>query len=220
MILIFVSDTSEYRIHFLYKDDMENKQDILKQLASNDMEVVKSAIEQVKQEGDISIAAELLDILQQSQDTAVITNLTALLSDVKDSDFKTILMDKLINATSDTGKANLLRICWESAIDFSEYLDVFVDMLLNEDFITALEASTVIENLGGKIPEEKLVAAIKRLENNKDEDKSFLLEDTILHLKVLLHPEEDEDEEEDDHHHDHHCGCGGHHHGGVSKHTS
>lgn len=215
MILIFVSDTSEYRIHFLYKDDMENKQDILKQLASNDMEVVKSAIEQVKQEGDISIAAELLDILQQSQNTAVITNLTALLSDVKDSDFKTILMDKLINATSDTGKANLLRICWESAIDFSEYLDVFVDMLINEDFITALEASTVIENLGGKIPEEKLLTAIKRLETNKDEDKSFLLEDTILHLKVLLRPEEEDDEEEeDDYHHDHHCGCGGHHHEG------
>ncbi|WP_155828192.1 hypothetical protein [Butyricimonas synergistica] len=189
---------------------MENKQDILKQLASNDMEVVKSAIEQIKQEGDISIAAELLDILQQSQDTAVITNLTALLSDVKDSNFKTILMDKLINATSDTGKANLLRICWESAIDFSEYLDVFVDMLINEDFITALEASTVIENLGGKIPEEKLLAAIKRLETNKDEDKSFLLEDTILHLKVLLCPEEEEEyEEENDHHH---CGCDGHHH--------
>ena len=210
MILIFVSDTRKYRIHFLYKDDMENKQDILKQLASNDMEVVKSAIEQIKQEGDISIAAELLDTLQQSQDTAVITNLTALLSDVKDSNFKTILMDKLINATSDTGKANLLRICWESAIDFSEYLDVFVDMLINEDFITALEASTVIENLGGKIPEEKLLAAIKRLETNKDEDKSFLLEDTILHLKVLLCPEEEEEyEEENDHHH---CGCDGHHH--------
>lgn len=212
MILIFVSDTRKYRIHFLYKDDMENKQDILKQLASNDMEVVKSAIEQIKQEGDISIAAELVDILQQSQDMAVITSLTALLSDVKDSDFKTILMDKLINATSGTGKANLLRICWESAIDFSEYLDVFVDMLLNEDFITALEASTVIENLGGKIPEEKLLAAIKRLETNKDEDKSFLLEDTILHLKVLLRPEEEEEyEEENDHHH---CGCDGHHHEG------
>ena len=190
---------------------MENKQDILKQLASNDMEVVKSAIEQIKQEGDISIASELLDILQQSQDTAVITNLTALLSDVKDSDLKTILMDKLINATSDTGKANILRICWESAIDFSEYLDVFVDMLLSEDFITALEASTVIENLGGKIPEEKLLTAIKRLENNSDEDKNFLLEDTIQHLKALLYPEEEE-EDDDDHHHDHHCGCDGHHH--------
>ena len=98
---------------------MENKQDILKQLADSDMEVVKSAIEQIKQEGDISIASELLDILLRSQDTTVITNITSLLSDVKDSDFKTILMDKLINATSESGKANLLRICWESAIDFS-----------------------------------------------------------------------------------------------------
>ena len=196
---------------FIYKDNMENKQDILKQLADSDMEVVKSAIEQIKQEGDISIASELLDILLRSQDTTVITNITSLLSDVKDSDFKTILMDKLINATSESGKANLLRICWESAIDFSEYLDVFVDMLLNEDFITALEASTVIENLGGKIPEEKIHIAIKRLQANSDENKNFLLEDTLLHLEELLrHDDEEEDENDDHHHHDHHCGCDGH----------
>ena len=196
---------------FIYKDNMENKQDILKQLADSDMEVVKSAIEQIKQEGDISIASELLDILLRSQDTTVITNITSLLSDVKDSDFKTILMDKLINTTSESGKANLLRICWESAIDFSEYLDVFVDMLLNEDFITALEASTVIENLGGKIPEEKIHIAIKRLQTNSDENKNFLLEDTLLHLEELLrHDDEEEDENDDHHHHDHHCGCDGH----------
>ena len=196
---------------FIYKDNMENKQDILKQLADSDMEVVKSAIEQIKQEGDISIASELLDILLRSQDTTVITNITSLLSDVKDSDFKTILMDKLINTTSESGKANLLRICWESAIDFSEYLDVFVDMLLNEDFITALEASTVIENLGGKIPEEKIHIAIKRLQANSDENKNFLLEDTLLHLEELLrHDDEEEDENDDHHHHDHHCGCDGH----------
>lgn len=119
---------------------MENKQDILKQLSSNDMDVVRGAIEQIKQEGDISIAPELLDILLQSQDPNMITNLTALLSDVKESDFKTVLMDKLINAPDRSGKANLLRICWESAIDFQNTWTVFVDMLLHEDFITALEA--------------------------------------------------------------------------------
>lgn len=68
------------------------------------MDVMKGAIEQIKQEGDISIVPELLDILLQSQDSNTITNLTALLSDVKESDFKTVLMDKLINATSDSGK--------------------------------------------------------------------------------------------------------------------
>ena len=178
------------------------------------MDIVRGAIEQIKQEGDISIVPELLDILLQSQDSNTITNLTALLSDVKESDFKTVLMDKLINATSDSGKANLLRICWESAIDFSEYLDVFIDMLLNDDFITALEASTVIENLQGKIPEEKIHTAIKRLEAESDEDKAFLLEDTILHLKEMLHYKEEKEEEEEEahHHHDHHCGCDCHDH--------
>ena len=64
---------------------MENKQDILKQLSSSDMDVMKGAIEQIKQEGDISIVPELLDILLQSQDSNTITNLTALLSDVLES---------------------------------------------------------------------------------------------------------------------------------------
>ena len=173
---------------------MENKQDILKQLSSNDMDVVRGAIEQIKQEGDISIAPELLDILLQSQDPNMITNLTALLSDVKESDFKTVLMDKL-------------RICWESAIDFSEYLDVFVDMLLHEDFITALEASTVIENLHGNIPEEKIHIAIQRLKSESNESNAFLLEGTIPHLEEMLLKEEEEEEEEHHHDHGHDCSC-------------
>ena len=185
---------------------MENKQDILKQLSSNDMDIVRGAIEQIKQEGDISIVPELLDILLQSQDTNIITNLTALLSDVKESDFKTVLMDKLINAPAGSGKANLLRICWESAIDFSEYLDVFVDMLLHEDFIAALEASTVIENLHGNIPEEKIHIAIQRLKSESNEDNAFLLEGTIPHLEEMLLKEE-EDEEEHHHDHGHDCSC-------------
>ena len=56
---------------------MENKQDILKQLSSSDMDVMKGAIEQIKQEGDISIVPELLDILLQSQDSNTITNPTS-----------------------------------------------------------------------------------------------------------------------------------------------
>ncbi len=189
---------------------MENKQEILKQLSSNDIDIVKGAIEQIKQEGDISISSELLDILLQSQDPNIITNLTALLSDIKESDFKTVLMDKLINASNESGKSNLLRICWESAIDFSEYLDVFVDMLLQSDFITALEASTVIENLHGNIPEEKIHLAIQRLKAEKNENNAFLLEDTIPHLEEMLRKKEEEEEEKHEHNHDHHGDCCGH----------
>lgn len=74
---------------------MENKQDILKKLGSSDIDLVSEAIEQIKTEGDLSIVPELLDILLQCKEPVIITHITSLLSDIKDSGFKTILMEKL-----------------------------------------------------------------------------------------------------------------------------
>ena len=85
-------------------------------------------------------------------------------------------------------------------------MSVFVDMLLHEDFIAALEASTVIENLHGNIPEEKIHIAIQRLKSESNEDNAFLLEGTIPHLEEMLLKEE-EDEEEHHHDHGHDCSC-------------
>ena len=76
----------------------------------------------------------------------------------------------------------------------------------HEDFITALEASTVIENLHGNIPEEKIHIAIQRLKSESNEDNAFLLEGTIPHLEEMLLKEE-EDEEEHHHDHGHDCSC-------------
>ena len=190
---------------------MENKQDILKRLASPDMTVVAAAIDEIKENGDLSIVPELLEILLHNEDTTVVTHVTSLLSDIRDTGFKTILMEKLINASPGANKANLLRVCWESAIDFSEYLEVFVNILVNEDFLAALEASTVIENLHGNMDEGKVRLAIDRLRAECLGDKAFLAEDAINHLQEGL-PRRREEDEELARDHDHHGHCDGHHH--------
>ena len=71
---------------------MENKQDILKRLASPDMTVVAAAIDEIKENGDLSIVPELLEILLHNEDTTVVTHVTSLLSDIRDTGFKTILV--------------------------------------------------------------------------------------------------------------------------------
>ena len=190
---------------------MENKQDILKRLASPDMAVVAAAVDEIKENGDLSIVPELLEILLRNEDPTVVTHVTSLLSDIRDTGFKTILMEKLINASPGANKANLLRVCWESAIDFSEYLEVFVNMLVNEDFLAALEASTVIENLHGNMDEGKVRLAIERLRADCVGDKAFLAEDAISHLQEWLHRRHEEDEELACDH-DHHDDCDCHHH--------
>lgn len=187
---------------------MENKQDILKKLGSNDIEQVVEAIERIKTEGDLSIIPELLDILLLCKEPVIITNITSLLSDIKDSGFKTILMEKLIQASNNSEKSNLLRICWESAIDFSEYIDVFLDILLKDDFISALEASTVIENLSDNLPEEKIKGAIEQIKAlPADDDKAFLFESVLSRLEEMLVSQKEKEDDEEEHHH---CGCDGH----------
>lgn len=166
---------------------MENKQDIIKKLKSKDTESIQEAIQTIKETGDISIVPDLLDILLSSDNLYMITPLTSLLADIKDISIIPLVMEKLAGAEEKAEKANLLRVCWESSLDFSPYFDSFIELLINDHFTTALEAATVIENLSGKIPENSLQQAIARLkETSFDDNKAFLIEDTLIHLEDLL----------------------------------
>ena len=178
---------------------MENKQDLIKKLNSHDIALVKEAIETIKQEEDLSIVPDLLDLLLDNPKAEIISLVTPFLSDIKNSSFKQMLMEKLINASNNSAKANLLRICWESAIDFSEHFQLFIDILIEDDFMAALEAYTVMENLSGNISDEDIQNAIRRLKQQQPtDDKTFLIEDAINHLEKLLLQMQEQEEEFDD----------------------
>jgi hypothetical protein len=172
---------------------MEHKQEILQKLKSLQRELVDQAIEEIKSDDDFSIVPELVDTLLHARDAYLIARLTTLLADVKESGLKNLLVERLVRAKREEGRANLLRVCWESALDFSEYLEVFAGLLLDEDFVTALEASTVIENLNGNIPARTREETIRFLKNAPPrEGQAFLMEGAIRHLAAW-----EEDEEED-----------------------
>ena len=173
---------------------MENKQELLMMLKNGKPEIIQLAIQKLKDEGDTTIVPELLEILLHAHEPHLITPITILLSDIKDISFKPLLMEKLIEADKQLERANLLRVCWESSLDFSDYLEIFVDFLMEENFIIALEASTVIENLHGKIPKEVIQQSIHRLQA-RGEEQSFPVDDTLRYLESLL---DDQEEEEHD----------------------
>ncbi|MDR1273199.1 MAG: hypothetical protein LBK12_01490 [Odoribacteraceae bacterium] len=162
---------------------MEHKQEILQKLKSRQQELVDQAIEEIRANDDFSIVPELVETLLHASDAYLIARLTTLLADVKETGLTTLLAERLASAGREEGRANLLRVCWESALDFSGHLEVFVNLLLDEDFVTALEASTVIENLNGDIPAGRREEAIRFLESAETrEGQAFLVEGVIRHL--------------------------------------
>lgn len=126
---------------------MENKEEILKKINSGDPILIAEAVTEIKENGNPSIICSLLDMLDKQKDCHIITQIVNLLSDIKENACREIFIERLQATADGAQKALLLRIMWESALDYSAHLDIFLTILAQDDFTAAFEASTVIENM-------------------------------------------------------------------------
>lgn len=166
---------------------MENNNDILNKINSGEPELVEEAVKQVKENGDLSVAEALLQHLEQIQDPHTTTIVVNLLADIKENNFREILIRHIQSTTSQTIKSELLRIIWESSLDYSAYLDIFLELLQSKDFAIAFEASTIIENMIHHLTEEQL-AQLHRLIETFPDDKRYLIEN--IHTEMDCCPED------------------------------
>lgn len=166
---------------------MENNNDILHKINSGKPELIAAAVQEVKENGDLNIAEALLHHLAQIQDPHVVTIVVNLLADIKDNNFREILIREIRETTNPEIKSELLRIVWESSLDYSAYLSVFMNILQEEDFMPAFEASTVIENMIHNLSEEQH-RELHEMIHSFPEDKQFLIENIHDEMNCFLPP--------------------------------
>jgi len=74
----------------------------------------------------------------------------------------------------------LVASCWGNGLDYSNYLSLFVDLLIDSEFMVAFEAYTVIVNMTAKIDQAKIDLEIDRLEDAMktatDQKKALMLD--------------------------------------------
>lgn len=155
---------------------MENQQEIIQKIQSEQPELLTSAIQEIKENGDLSMAKLLLETLPAIQDFHTKTMLLHLLADIKENAFKEIVIQQ-IKATIHTPEVqtDLLRIVWESSLNYSDYLPLFLDIIQNGEFTVAFEASTIIENMLHQLTSEQLHQLNHFIETFSAE-KQFLVE--------------------------------------------
>lgn len=154
---------------------MENTTDILNKINSNNPELLAEAIKEIKENGDLNIAEALLSTLAAPFESHTMTTVINLLADIKDNNFRPLLIQKIQTTTDPSLKSSLLRIVWESALDYTPYLDLFLKILQEDDFSAAFEASTVIENMVHNLTGEQQQLLHHIIEHFPD-DKQFLVQ--------------------------------------------
>jgi len=106
----------------------------------------------------------------------IIANLITLLTDPRNSHLRNDVLNALKSAEAAGLLAEILSMgeyrmhrrtltaaCWESGLDFSDHLDVFVNIAIEENPGTCVEAMTVIEQMAGPLEKMEVEEALVKL---------------------------------------------------------
>lgn len=97
------------------------------------------------------------------------------------------LLMNAIDGSKPENKKKLLTACWEADLDCTPNIDMFVEIVLKNDFPIAMEALTSIENMHGLISTARAEELLNRIMEiypaQADTPKGHLLADLIELLR-------------------------------------
>lgn len=162
--------------------------DTIKNLQSTNSEVVTDTLNQLSETGNSAYIPFLVELLHSTQSQEIKKRVTTLLAELKHSDAIPLIIEAIRNQKYTDDLQYLVSACWENGMDYSEHLDLFVDLMLEQDFMVAFEAHTVITNMTGKISSElcnRLTQKIQAVMPALDESKRGLLEEILDFLPAF-----------------------------------
>jgi hypothetical protein len=123
--------------------------------------------------------------LDEKEEKSTIIAITKVLSFCTKDFVKVPIVNTLKSIDSSNAiKTSLLAVCWESGLDYTDYLEVFVDALIKGNEAVAIEAYTMILEFTDK--NSKFKQAIEDISNTDQTNYSpahrILINDSLQHL--------------------------------------
>lgn len=170
----------------------QNREIVKKLFSASDGEVL-SVIREIRSNGNPGLIPALIKLYDTTGSRAVSTAVVSLIRDLKSQPAVSQLFPAIHEIKDPEKRRELVAACWQSGLDFSEHLDTFLDIFSRGDYMTALEAFTVIENslpyLHDASSLQEHISRLKdNLPENNDEKKALsrallsLMEEHLLFL--------------------------------------
>ena len=115
------------------------------QLESNEPATILMAIREIRHHGNIRMLPYLFRLLQPSTHEAVRKSIIMLAGEIKVQDAAPVIVDALEHTDMGIDFSQMVAACWQSSLDFSSYIPVFIKIFVEGDYQTAIEAFSVVE---------------------------------------------------------------------------
>jgi len=115
-------------------------------LSKDNTLLISEAIGILRDEEPFEGAIPLLSLYyDKTEDKIVRKNIEAFMNDIKDQSVTKEIIAEIRKPYRQSTIAMLVSSCWQSGLNYSEYLKDLAEIFLSSDYITALECFTVIE---------------------------------------------------------------------------
>lgn len=159
-------------------------QDLRGKLKSKDTKTVLQGLEQIKENGEAELIPDLIQMLESSEIKEIQNKALEILNTLKSQSAANAVLDALEQVDNTDLRNSILASCWKNGLDYSRHFHTLIDIFIQKDFTTALEAFTVIENATQNISNKSLDKAIGRIKDYLDqisEEKKHLMME-LTHL--------------------------------------
>lgn len=161
---------------------------LLKGLHSADSLKVIETIEELRVSGRASDIPVLIELLHLSHDPEIKSRITHLFANLKESDTIPLIIEGIRNQKYAPELKPLISSCWENGMDYSKYIPLFIDLMIENELEVAFEAYTVIVNTENCIDQKIIDIEIERMEKalpSVSGQKRQLLLDVIDYLPSI-----------------------------------
>ncbi len=88
---------------------------------------------------------------------------------LKENKAQGVLVNAIEQVKKAEQKAQLVAACWETGLDFGNYFLHFITLTIQPDYIIALEALTVLQEMEADIDTDRLQKALVQLQKSKNQ---------------------------------------------------
>ena len=172
------------------KDRKKKIKQLLIKLESGDKTKILEALKGFKVHGDSSVITNLLTVWNQhsERDGEISNEVLQFMCDLKHNDSVTPIMEAVKSDLYPNIRLDLLTSIWNSKVDYSEFLNDFIERAVKGDFMETLECLTIIENMEGPFQEHQFLDAQITLSEyaeiqNKEPKKEQLMSEVARIVK-------------------------------------
>jgi hypothetical protein len=141
----------------------EKEEKLKADLFSTDENVVLKALTNVGEDGSRNMVEPVLELLAHTESEPIQTMVLKFLSELKISDVEHLFIEKLENPDFNEFKQELVSCMWNSGLNPINDLHILARLACEEEYMTALEVLTLIENMEGPFDHDSLTEAFNEV---------------------------------------------------------